>query len=58
MRVKRPLGRPRVDKVDGFCLEGAKILQEEDQIDIAYNGEKWKHFVMVALDLNGPLSCI
>jgi hypothetical protein len=39
-------------------VKDLRVLQERAQLDIAYNREEWNKFVMAALDLNGPLSCI
>jgi len=38
-------------------IKNLKTLQGV-QIDVAYNIEEWKKFVMAPLDLNGPLSYI
>jgi len=54
MKGKRPLGRPRTRWKD-FVMKELKTLQEV-QIDMVYNKEEWKKFMMAALDLNGSLS--
>lgn len=57
MTGKRPLGRPRTRWKDSV-VKDLRVLQERAQLDIAFNREEWNKFVMAALDLNGPLSCI
>ncbi|CAI6343359.1 unnamed protein product [Macrosiphum euphorbiae] len=57
MTGKRLLGRPRTRWKDSV-VKDLRVLQERTQLDMAYNREEWNKFVMAALDLNGPLSCI
>jgi len=58
IKGKKPLGRPRT-RWKYSVMKDLKTLQEGVQIDMAYNREEWKKFVMTALDLlNGLLSCI
>lgn len=57
MRSKRPLGRPKT-KWRVSIMKDLKTLQDRIQIDMVYNREGWKKYVMMTLDLNGPSSCI
>ncbi|XP_029342105.1 uncharacterized protein LOC115033526 [Acyrthosiphon pisum] len=49
---KRPLGRPRTRWVD-VIAQDIKNIEEASSFDDAYDREKWRGFVMAAMDLMG-----
>lgn len=60
MRGKRPMGRSRTiwREWRDSAVKDLRVIQERVQIDMAYNREEWNIFLMAALDLNCPLSCL